>query len=1152
MNDDPAVIRDAEAQQRRAADPAASVWVSASAGTGKTKVLTDRVLGLMLAGTPPERILCLTFTRAAAAEMAERVAEILGKWATKPDGELARAVAALTGTDPGADSLHRARRLFVRVLDAPGGLNIRTIHAFCQSLLRRFPLEAGIAPHFALMEERDADELLITAREEVLARAQAGGSAALTEALAVITDHVRESTFSDLLGRLASARGRLRRLLDAGGADAAAARIYRRLGVKPGETRESIFAAAARDDAFGSRGLKSALGALSAGSKTDQERAAVIAAWLAAANSDERARGFDAYANAYLTAGRDAIRKTLITKEAAAAAPETAELLASEAQRVLAAFTRLRAAITAQASAAVLRFAEALLESYQRHKGARAALDYDDLILQAGHLLHAPGVAPWVLYKLDGGIDHILIDEAQDTSPDQWRVVDALAAEFFAGAGAREVERSVFAVGDVKQSIYSFQGADPAAFAAMRDMFAAKVAAAEREWRNVDLTISFRSAPAVLRAVDHVFAAHAARDGVTLDGTGIAHQASRAGAAGLVELWPPVEPRKRDEPPPWKPPIERVPADAPQTRLAGLIARRIERMIRDGEILSSKGRPIAAGDITVLVRRRTGFVEDLVRELKRLEIGVAGTDRMVLTEQMAVMDLMALGHFLLLPEDDLTLATVLKGPILGLTEEQLFDLAYGRKGSLWRELGRRAAHGGAFAAAHETLSELSARADFVPPFELFADILGYRRGREKLLARLGPDADDPIAEFLALAQSYERRHVPSLQGFLYWLEAGEVEIKRDLEVAPDNAVRVMTVHGAKGLQAPIVFLPDTMQTPAVRPPYLFWLKLGEDAPEALLWPPARSHFETLCESELDRLAAEQEREYRRLLYVAMTRAEDRLYVCGWQTKNAPPEGCWYHLIRGGLDGIANEIDDPFLADAGETAGATILRVESPQTDEPGESTEPPLPAGLKALPDWARVPAPVERGVPEPLVPSRPTDEEPAALSPLGTDDGVRFRRGRLIHSLLQTLPEVPPEHRAAAAKRYLASAGRDLGDEVRADIAAETMAVIAAPEHAAIFGPGSRAEVSIVGEVAGHVLSGQIDRLVVSGEAVTIVDYKSNRPPPETVEGVPAVYLSQLSAYRAALAKIYGDRPIRCALLWTAGPAWMEIPDALLDRYAP
>ncbi len=1135
------------AQQLRAADPGRSVWVAASAGTGKTKVLADRVLRLMLGGTAPQHILCLTFTKAAAAEMAVRVNRILAEWAIAGEGELSKVLADLTGETPEAGRVDAARRLFARVLDAPGGIRIQTIHSFCQSLLGRFPLEAGVPPHFQVMDERTSAEMLRAALESLYAEARAGDQA-LAGAFGTVTAHLSEEGFAELAGKLTAERARLRRALSlAGGSDGAVAALRGRLGVGPEDTEGEILAAAVAEDALDGKALRQAAEALDSGTESDISRAVVLRNWLAAGH-EERVTGFAGYRALYFTQAGD-VRKRLATKGALDAWPEVVDTLGVEATRLGAVGERLKALVVAEATGALLRLGSALLDHYAREKAARARLDYDDLILSARELLTRPGVAPWVLFKLDGGIDHILVDEAQDTNPEQWEVIGALAEEFFAGEGAREVARTVFAVGDTKQSIFSFQRADPDAFAAMREHFAARAEGAGRPLVPVALEVSFRSTGAVLAAVDAVFARDAARAGVALDGRPIRHHAHRAGQAGLVEVWPAAEPRDADDPPPWTLPVAARPGDSPRARLARLIAGRIHAWTRldataPGAWLESRGRQVHPGDVMVLVRRRSAFVEELVRELKERGVPVAGVDRMVLGDQIAVMDLVALGAFLLLPEDDLTLATVLKSPFLGLDEDRLFSLAHDREGTLWRELGRRRGEEPAFAHAHDWLAGLRARVDFTRPYELFAEVL-TRGGRRRLLGRLGPDAAEPIDEFLALALEYERSGPPSLQGFLHWLAAGRSEVKRELDQGR-GTVRIMTVHGAKGLQAPIVFLPDTLQAPR-QEEALLW------PGDTVIWPPRRAHEEAVSAAARVEARARRDAEYRRLLYVAMTRAEDRLYVCGWHISKTPPEGCWYDLVRDGLDGTAEAVGFDFTGEIEGGWAGHGLRLAGAQTADAEDERHPPpvAPAGA-ALPAWAVAPPAAEPAPSRPLAPSRPETDEPAVTSPLAGDDGARFRRGIITHQLLEMLPDQAPEARAEACRRYLSRAALGLEAAECEDIAAETLAVLAEPAFAPLFGPGSRAEVPVTGAIGDVVISGQIDRLLVTSDAVTILDYKTNRPPPAEPGQVGAHYLRQMAAYRSLLREIYPDRPVRCALLWTDGPHLMALPDALLDPHAP
>ena len=1192
------IIARATAAQREAADPGASVWVSASAGSGKTKVLVDRVLSLLLTGSDPGKILCLTFTKAAAAEMATRLSKELAGWVTAEEADLRASVEGLLGGRQDDAVLARARALFARVLDAPGGIKILTIHAFCQSLLGRFPLEAGVAPHAQVLGEHEAAELLEAARLEVLAHALAG-QGRLSEAIGQLTEHLQEQRFTEVVKKLINERSRFAELVAArGNVDRLALDVFALLGVDPDDSPEALIAAACAEDVLDRAGLRLAAEAWTNGTAKEQAKGAALAAWLAA-GVQTRAEGFESHCRLFLTKENKPLAR-LLTKKPAAEFPAAPDVLQSEAARLATVIERHNALTVARATRALLILGDAIIAAYQRHKQARVMLDYDDLIHKSLDLLKRQGGVSWVLFKLDGGLDHILVDEAQDTSPDQWRIVELLTGDFFTGAGAHEDRkesahadqpRTVFAVGDPKQSIYSFQRADPAAFEEMRKLFRDRARQARYRWRPVSLAVSFRSTEAVLQTVDAVFAAAEAQDGVLFGEAEIRHAAKRVGEAGLIEIWPPAPPAETLAPEAWPLPLPgREDSPAP-LRLARLVARRIwywtqsEEGASDPDChLAGQGRRIRPGDVMVLVRRRNSFNVELVSELKKRGVPVTGVDRMHLTEQLAVMDLVALGRVLLLPEDDLTLAAVLKGPLIGLSEEQLFTLAHDRgTASLWDRLRSFAAapdRDPAFRQARDGLGALAARADFVAPFELYSALLGAGGGREKLLARLGPDAADPIEEFLSLALAYERENTASLEGFLHWLAAGDLVIKRDLEQA-HGAVRLMTVHGSKGLEAPVVVLPDTLQTPNPDDG-LLWVEDGTSAPALSVWPVKTQYDLPVITRARAAGKLAQEQEYRRLLYVALTRAMDRLYLCGWQTRRNAAAGTWYHLAEDALSrlaeaGAARAVDFDFTGEIDEGWAGPGWRFSL-------GSAVPALPAETAAgeaarrqdvipdLPAWARTAAPAEPAPPQPLAPSRPRDSEPPVRSPLAVgdtfgpgdergvpgrgDDGRRFKRGRLIHRLLQTLPDLPAAERAAAGARFLASPLHDLTAAEAEEILAEALGVLSAPALAALFGPGSRAEVPLAGVVGraaeSQVISGQVDRLLIEDRTISLVDFKTQRPAPRTPESVPTYYLRQMAAYRALLAQIYPDREIRSFLLWTDQPRLMQLSDALLAGHAP
>lgn len=1149
---------DPNAAQRRAADPRASVWVSASAGSGKTKVLTDRVLALLLSGTEAHRILCLTFTKAAAAEMANRISRELAIWTVAEPQDLTERLSRLLGTEPDSALVRTARRLFAEVLDTPGGLKIQTIHSFCESLLARFPVESGVTPQTQVMDERSAAELMRTARDAVLMSSKV--HPVIAEALDEVTSHLQEEQFTELMAALARDRGRLGELLQrsrglAGAEDA----VFRKIGVSRDATADGAIRDACEADAFDGDALRRAAAALAKGTgKTDQSNAGVLAEWLAAP-LDLRIARFGPYLDVFLRKEDRLPRARLATKSVLKSAPEVAQTMRDEAERLARHCDTLRAIASARGTAALLRLAVAMLEAYEAAKRTEQRLDYDDLIYRTRDLLAGEDMTPWVLFKLDGGLDHILIDESQDTNPEQWEIVRTIAEEFFAGEGAREGEaRTIFAVGDNKQSIFSFQRADPSVGDDLRRYFTERAAAAGQDWRTISLDTSFRSTEAVLTAVDAVFAEGTAREGVVAEDDTLRHNVHRSGIPGRVELWPLAAPTDAPERSPWTPPLQRRPADDPESRLAGILSRTIEDWI-GREPLPSRGRTVRAGDIMILVRRRRRFVDRLVRALKERDVPVAGVDRLVLTEQLAVMDLMAVGRFLLLPDDDLNLAAVLKGPMIGFDDDDLFHLAYERgEQSLWSRLVSAAEKDPRLAQARDWLSTLLSRADYIPPYELFAEILikesiqGYS-GREAMIARLGVEAEDPIDEFLNLALSYETTATPSLQGFLHWIGAEETEVKRDLEQSDRDEVRVMTVHGAKGLQAPIVILADTVAAPGgsgTRPT----VRWSDGIP---VWAPRRA-----MEAKAAREARERDRqaeieEYHRLLYVALTRAEDRLYICGARGRGEPPDNCWYNLVSRGMARIAEPSDFDFSTIssdgwAGEGYHLSHHTIAGPDSADSAIGA----PHEQAPLPEWTRRTAPLEPTPPRPLSPTRPATEEPAVHSPVGSGGPNPFRRGLLVHRLLELLPDAPAERRHSLCRDFLSRPSNDLDEGTVDTLTSEVMNVLEHPDFKTIFGPESRAEVALTGniEIGGNIesISGQVDRLIVDERDVFVVDYKTMRPVPPTPEAAPNAYLRQLAVYRLLLREIWPDRHFRAALLWTEGPVLMPVEDALLDRHTP
>jgi len=1139
-------------RQTEASDPGVSAFVAANAGAGKTHVLALRVIRLLLAGTDPMKILCITFTKAAAANMAARVFDTLAHWIALDDATLDGEMRAIGETAIGAAQRARARRLFASALDAPGGLKVQTIHAFCTRLLHQFPFEANVAARFTVLDERAADELLDRATMGVLLDAAKTPGTPLARALATAIASAADTTFRDVVRELMLRRDDVTAwVAKAGSVAKAIDELARALGLNPKDDLTSVEAEIVDGPELPSSQWSAVAAQCDAGSKTDNDRADGLRAALAAGGSAR----VDAYLGVFLNKDLEP-RKNVITIGLGKKRPDLAERLAREQGRVCALLARRHAIICRDRTAALVTIGAAVIGRYRAEKEARGMLDYGDLITKTLGLLKTVNPS-WVHYKLDRGIDHVLIDEAQDTSDAQWEIITRLVAEFTAGAGAREVARTVFAVGDEKQSIFSFQGAVPRKFDEMRRHFADAYAAIGADWRYVRFGHSFRSGPNIMGAVNAVFETQAIAASLTTDAVSVAtHESLPDAAPGLVEIWPVLRPPAKRAIEGWDAPFDALAQTSPQVRLARRIAATIADGIAQREPLGRERQPMRAGDVLVLVRQRGALFEAIIRALKDRHVPVAGADRLVLTEHIAVVDLMALADALLLAHDDLALAVALKSPLFGIDEEQLFALAHGRDGTLRAALAAKTGEAPAFAAAQALLERCALEARAASPFGFYAWLLGAAGGRAKFLRRLGLEAADALDEFLELALDYERREAPSLQGFMAWLRAAQTEIKRDMEISRDE-VRVMTVHGAKGLEAPLVILADTTAPPGgPRPPRLLALpaqRAAPGTPDRIVW--AGRKITDVAPVALARQTAltETEHEYRRLLYVAMTRAADRLIVAGCEGERGRPAGCWYDLVLAGLR------DREGFETIGE-GDTQIWRYRKVADATPSPPAKPAAQGVLDLqapFPAWLRHAAPAEPGQATTITPSDSEGEAPAARRGAGGETRrLAIARGTLIHRLMQSLPDVPPARRAEAARRYLARAGSDFAPDEQEAFVATTLRLLDDPRYAALFAPGSRAEVPIVGRLPRPgrtplLVSGQIDRLAVTDDAVLIADYKTNRPAPRTLaeaaQSHPG-YLRQLALYRAVVGKLYPDRPVRAVLVWTDVPDLMEISPEILD----
>lgn len=1108
------VTDDATQRQNEAAAPDASTWLSANAGSGKTRVLTDRVARLLLNGVNPQNILCLTYTKAAASEMQNRLFKRLGSWSMTPDSDLTADLEGL-GVDGVRDPelLAAARRLFARAIETPGGLRIQTIHSFCASLLRRFPLEAGVTPGFREMDERSSTLLF----EEVLDDLAAGSEVAAVDALA---ENCTESEVGGLLRAVVSLRESfseahsLEEILDWFGLPAS---------YDEARALEETFCGG--EKALFERVL-SAMGASSG--KTDRQYAERLGRidWSA---PDMEA--LDACIDVFIskpttkepfTAKIGRVPTKGCRKELGPDADSLDELMA----RVEAVRDRLCCLRAARKSHALHRFAAAFLPAVDRRKQQMGWLDFDDLILRTKSLLSDEAVASWVLYRLDGGLDHILVDEAQDTSPEQWTVIERLAQEFTTGLGARDgTLRTIFVVGDRKQSIYSFQGADPREFERMRRHFAERLRGVNQKLRSMELEHSFRSSDAILKLVDSA-----------IDIGGARHKAFHERMPGRVDLWPPVEKMSRPDNTDWYNPVDLKSDDHHDNVLAREIAGEITRMIEQ-ETLPAKGgarRRIKAGDFLILVRRRATLFNAIIRECKAHGLQIAGADRLELGAELAVKDITALMAFLDTPADDLSLAAALRSPLFGWSESELYGLAANRGSrALWEVLSSRKDE---FPDTLYVLEDLRGLIDYMRPFDLIERILTRHDGRRNLLARLGPEAEDGIDALLAQSLAYEELEIPTLTGFLSWFATEDIEIKRQVDSAGD-LIRVMTVHGAKGLEAPIVILPDTARRTVPLRDEIIPLR-----PNRMVWRLPKLNQPKLMVEALDRLREAQTEEDQRLLYVAMTRAENWLIIAA--SGEVGDEGeSWYQVAAGAIENLGDARnlkaptgDEGLRYSHGEWESGPIC--ESLEADRPDI-----------AVPAWVNRVAVAPQPTSTPLAPS----DLGGAKSLQGEDAlesrEILLRRGSMVHRLLDALPNVSRDGWEDVSGQLLENEFFAVPDEV-AEVFEEARRVLETDELAFLFEGGVLSEVDVWArgpDLPQEGISGSIDKVVVSPDRVLAVDFKTNAVVPSVAGETPDGLLRQMGAYLAALESVYPDREVDVAILWTREPMLMRFPRELV-----
>ena len=1095
------MIARASADQAKASDPAASVFVSANAGTGKTKLLTDRVLRLLLSGAPADAILCVTYTRAAAAEMRNRIFKRLADWAIIPAKALGEDLENMGIHTPSQDMRRRARSLFAEILDNDDGPRVETVHSFCQSILRRFPIEAGVAPHVQLADDDEQSRLKAMARANILYHPSPELAASVLLIAEAVSEGRADEIVNDFINRAVG--------LDSPDCLARIESHFRDdLGVVSADTERDMLMA--RLDLIQVEKLRAVSVALQTSkSKIQIDRGAKMAVWLAQ-TGEGRIEKLSFLADALFSAGKP--RKQLSNADIRKTSPQIDAIQKQAIETIKPLLPDRAAQICRDRTMALYRFGMAFNQEYSRLKTQRGLLDYNDLITRTNNLLAASEAAQWVAWKLDNGIQHLLIDEAQDTSPAQWKLLRRLVDEFFDGEGASphrastatSLPRTMFAVGDFKQSIYSFQGADPLVMNQNRSELSGRAKAIQADFRDVPLSVSFRSASPILDLVNKTIPDLGGIDDFTT------HEMARSGAGGFVELWPVV--KGNDD-------------FGAEMLAATQLARRVKSWIGKRHLPS--GDLVGAGDILILLRKRGRFFELLLSALQIANVQVAGADRMQLAEQIEIQDLLALGDVMHLADDDLQLAAVLKSPLFGMSEDQLYDLAYNRgKASLMSRLMAHRGADGALGKMADQLARWQSRAEYESVFGFFSFVL-VDGGRQKFRDRLGRAVDESLDHFLNLAQNFALGGGVSLLEFLTAIRSSGGEVKRDMDASGTDEVRIMTIHGAKGLEAPIVILPDMLASRGKSEPVLpaadgsvhYWLPPSDLARPAFV-DEARQAATTL-----------RTEEDNRLLYVAMTRARDGLVIGGWEKPNGVRrlDGSDYALLSAAIKATKTAIEN-------EDGTVSITAEQTAKIDDKREK-EPKLPPKkpVDDAADWLFRPAPMDDKSGRPIRPSQPgLDHDPQSLAAGVAKQNAQSRQiglayGKLAHRLLEQLPATDAAVRRDRAVQ-IAGQSRDVPDAMAASLIDKLLTLIDLPAFAPLFSKDALVEVPINGRLNGIGIAGQIDRLFIDDKRIILADFKTGQPPENAI---PRSYLHQMALYDGLLQKIYPGRDIECWLVW-------------------
>jgi ATP-dependent helicase/nuclease subunit A len=1100
-------------------NPSQSAWVMAHAGSGKTYALVKRVIALLLSNATPQSIWCLTYTNNAATEMQERLHSKLDELACLEDASLKQALAEYLGdANAGVSDAHcqKIRAIAADIMLPGQGIICTTMHGLCQKLLRIFALESGMLPDFTLLDAETQRSLLYQAIDAVFAHGLQVQKGALFEALDHVASIAKYDTVKSRLKKILSRRDLLSQaLLQAGSVENLHQAVFDVCHAENGANTDDILAEIQAQTLPQMRAIYEALGE---GKTQDKTKARAIKIWLdTPCDPDHLTKAWQRYLTVFYDS-KSKLREKLFNKGTLVEDGALAQAFAREQMRVADALEKLSAQALAQDSSAMLSLAITALDHYHALKAKPGMLDFDDLLLSMLQLVENPVTLGHVMRKLDYRLEHILLDEAQDTSPVQWRILSHLIEEICHTAPRKStVPRSLFVVGDVKQSIYSFQGAAPQMMQAKHAAFSALYQGHEMAFQTASLNVARRNVPLILQLVDKVANNMSVQPGLLEEG--ITHVPWRKNAPGMIALHPLCESEKINVPGGFHMPTAYHLGGRAQNKLAQNIAQMITDWLKNNRRYLANGQEVCASDIMIIVRNRGHLVPAIIRALEAANIPVAAIDRLVLSQHIMVLDILALIAWIYQPDDDVSLAQVLRSPMFSLSEEALFALANNRDGSLFDALCESEKH----QSICLLLADFQAQKD--QPIYAWLSHLFYTHELVKpYLERLGNALQEVVDALMEYAANLHGKAESHLLHFMRHMRQAEQVIKHE-ETTPD-AVRILTVHGAKGLEAPIVILADTTSMPQMHKEEIYYTDYGDET------LPLCAMQEISKQARLLKTTKEAKQkslmhEYYRGLYVAITRARDELYIFGLKPKSASGDS-WYEVIKTAM----NTMDD-----AQEDASGILSITQKPASLHAEITAHQPSPLDGD-LPDWlhARI---APEAVRITLTPSHvgalfDLDVSPADYAVFSAQKLQSNARdyGNALHAVLQWVDCNTPNQQLQKALILQALPEADI------KLAMQCIAQLWNDvEIANLWQKPAQKEQPIYAQLAFngvcYDVTGVVDRLIILPDTVMILDYKTALNIPKS-DAIPVQYLAQMALYKAVLKEIYPQKNIRTALLWT------------------